>query len=124
MPTNIVTTLDVKSHDEPDEARRPEKSEIDIVTVGDYTIGRFTFDPGWSWSECIKPVVHTDSCQNNHVGYCVAGTLEVRHASGETATIRAGDSYTIPPGHDARVVGDEKFVGIEFLSAAVYAKPA
>ncbi|MDQ4489435.1 hypothetical protein RBS60_04380 [Sinomonas sp. ASV486] len=54
--------------------------------------------------------------------FCVAGTLEVRLNSGETATITADDSYTIPPGHDAHVVGDEKFVGLEFLSAASYAK--
>ncbi|MDQ6721554.1 MAG: cupin, partial [Candidatus Dormibacteraeota bacterium] len=37
-------------------------------------------------------------------------------------TIKPGESYTIPPGHDARVVGDEPFVGIEFASAATFAK--
>ncbi len=123
VSVNVVTSLNVKSHDDPDEKRRPDKSEIDLVTVGDYTIGRFTFAPGWRWSECIKPVVGTDSCQNNHVGYCVAGTLEVHLTNGETATITAGSSYTIPPGHDAWVVGDSAFVGLEFLSAASFAKP-
>ncbi|WP_334171650.1 cupin domain-containing protein [Sinomonas sp.] len=122
MPTNIVTALAAKSLDAPDERRRPDKSEIDIVNLGDYTIGRFSFDVGWKWSDCIKPVVHTDSCQNNHVGYCISGSLEVRLDNGETASVKAGDSYTIPPGHDAWVVGDEKFVGLEFLSAATFAK--
>lgn len=120
---NLVTSLSVKSHDNPDEKRRPEKSEIDLVTVGDYTIGRLTFAPGWRWSECIKPVAGTESCQNNHVGYCVTGTLEVHLTNGESVTITAGSSYTIPPGHDAWVVGEEKFVGLEFLSAASFAKP-
>lgn len=55
MPANVVTQLEVKSHNSPDEKRRPDKSEIDVVTVGDYTVGRFTFDPGWRWSDCIKP---------------------------------------------------------------------
>ncbi|GAB4098563.1 cupin domain-containing protein [Sinomonas halotolerans] len=119
---NVVRTLDRKSHDDPDERRTPEKSQIDVVHVGDYTIGRFSFEPGWRWSECIKPVVGTESCQNNHVGYCVSGSLTVRLASGEEATVNAGDSYTIPPGHDAWVNGSEKFVGLEFLSAATYAK--
>lgn len=122
MPTNIVTSLTAKSLDAPDEKRRPDKSEIDIVNLGDYTIGRFSFDAGWKWSDCIKPVAHTDSCQNNHVGYCISGSLEVRLDSGETTTVKAGDTYTIPPGHDAWVVGNEKFVGLEFLSAATYAK--
>lgn len=124
MPTNTVTTLAVKSHNSPDEKRTPDKSEIDLVTVGDYTIGRFSFEPGWRWSEAIKPVVKTESCQNNHVGFCVSGTLEVQTTDGAKATITAGDSYTIPPGHDAWVVGDERFVGVEFLSAATYAAPA
>ncbi|MBT1003328.1 cupin domain-containing protein [Paenarthrobacter sp. DKR-5] len=123
MSTNVVTRLEVKSHDDPDEKRRPDKSEIDVVTVGDYTIGRLSFEKGWRWSECIKPVVHTDTCQNNHVGFCIAGTLQVELADGGSATIKAGDSYTIPPGHDAYVVGDERFVSIEFVSAADYAKP-
>ena len=118
----LVTALSKKSHEEPDERRSPEKSQVDVVHVGDYTIGRFTFEPGWRWSECIKPVAGTDSCQNSHVGYCVSGSLTVRLVSGEEATVKPGDSYTIPPGHDAWVNGDEKFVGLEFVSAAGYAK--
>lgn len=124
MPTNQVRTLEVKSHETPDEVRRPEKTEVNLVVLGDYTIGRFTFEPGWRWTECIQPVAQTESCQNNHVGYCVSGTLEVELTDGTKATIKEGTSYTIPPGHDAKVVGDEAFVGIEFLSAASYAKPA
>ena len=38
-------------------------------------------------------------------------------------SIKAGDSYDIPPGHDAWVDGSEPFVGIEVQSAADYAKP-
>lgn len=124
MATNLVTQLQVKSHNTPDEKRRPDKSEIDIVSVGDYTIGRFSFEPGWRWSDCIKPVVQTDSCQNNHVGFCVSGKLTVETTDGGRIDIAAGDSYTIPPGHDAWVEGGEPFVCVEFLSAASYAKAA
>lgn len=122
MGTNIVQSLQVKSHDTPDEKRRPDKTEVDIVTVGDYTIGRFTFAPGWRWSECIKPVVKTESCQSNHVGFCVAGSMEVQMADGAKSSIKAGDSYTIPAGHESWIVGDQPFVGVEFLSAATFAK--
>ncbi|MET3173236.1 UNVERIFIED_ORG: quercetin dioxygenase-like cupin family protein [Arthrobacter sp. UYCu721] len=122
MPTNIVTQLEVKSHNTPDEKRRPDKTEVDIVKVGDYTIGRMTFSPGLRWSDCIKPVVQTDSCQNNHVGFCVSGALSVETTDGNRISITAGDSYTIPPGHDAWVEGAQPFVGVEFLSAAEFAK--
>lgn len=80
-------------------------------------------EPGWRWSEAIKPIVHTELCENNHLGYCVAGTIEVETNDGKRATITAGDSCAIPPGHDAWVTGDEPFVGVEFLSGAEYAKP-
>lgn len=124
MPTNTVTRLASKSHDAPDEKRRPDKTEVDVVNLGDYTIGRFTFQPGWRWSDCIKPLVQTDSCRNNHVGYCVSGALTVETTDGNRISISPGDSYTIPPGHDAWVEGNQQFVGIEFLSAAEFAKPA
>ncbi|WP_445154221.1 cupin domain-containing protein [Arthrobacter sp. Hor0625] len=124
MSANVVTQLQVKSHNSPDEKRRPDKTEVDIVSVGDYTIGRLSFEPGWRWSDCIKPVVNTDACQNSHVGFCVSGQLTVETTDGGRISIAAGDSYTIPPGHDAWVEGSEGFVGIEFLSAADFAKSA
>ena len=123
MPTPVaVSSFETKSHDAPDETRAPAKTRIEVVKLEGYTVGRLNFEPGWRWSECIKPVVGTESCQNSHVGYAVSGQLTVRLEDGTEKTIRAGDSYTIPPGHDARVVGDEPFVGIEFASAATYAK--
>ena len=42
---------------------------------------------------------------------------------GSKKTIGAGESYTIPPGHDAWVDGKDPFVCIEVMSAEQYAKP-
>ncbi|MEZ2390046.1 cupin domain-containing protein [bacterium RCC_150] len=124
MTLNVVTQLEVKSHNSPDESRHPEKTTVDVVTVGDYTIGRLTFEPGWTWADCIKPVAKTDTCQLNHVGFCLAGNLEVETEDGKKISISKGDSYTIPPGHNARVVGDETFSAVEFVSAAEFASKA
>lgn len=124
MPAVTVKTLESRSFNEPDEKRRPPKTEVDVVTLSDTTLGRFTFEPGWRWSETVKTVVHTDSCQNNHLGFCTGGTLTVEMEDGTRATFRAGDAYAIPAGHDAWVEGDETFVGYEIMSAATYAKPA
>jgi quercetin dioxygenase-like cupin family protein len=122
MATQTVNKLEVRSYDQPDETRTPAKSKVDILNFGDVTIGRFAFEPGWSWAECIKPVVGGEHCQATHIGYCVAGELEVWHTDGTRANIKAGNSYTIPPDHDGKVVGDQPFVGIEFVGAATYAK--
>jgi quercetin dioxygenase-like cupin family protein len=117
-----VRTLEAKSHDTPDETRTPPKTRVDVVRLEGFTIGRFTFEPGWRWSECIKPVVGTDSCQLSHVGYAVSGQATIRLDDGTEQTISAGQSYTIPPGHDAWVEGNEPFVAIEVMSAEQFAK--
>ena len=117
-----VTHLEAKSHTTPDELRTPDKSRVEIVRLAGFTLGRLNFEPGWRWSECIKPVVKTDACQLSHVGYAVSGRLTVRLKDGTQKTIAPGDSYTIPPGHDAWVEGNERFVGIEVMSAEQYAK--
>ena len=117
-----VAKFEVKSHQSPDEVRTPSKTRVEVVRLEGFTLGRFNFEPGWRWSECIKPVVKTDSCQASHVGYAVSGRLTVRMADGTENSIAAGDSYTIPPGHDAWVEGNERFVGIEVMSAEQYAK--
>lgn len=124
MPTSVVVTkFEAKSHGSPDEVRSPAKTRVEIVRFDGFTLGRFNFEPGWRWSECVKPVVKTDSCQVSHVGYVVSGRITVRMKDGTQKTIVAGESYTIPPGHDAWVEGNERFVGIEVMSAEQYAKP-
>ncbi len=118
-----VTRFEVKSHESPDEVRTPDKTRVEVVKLEGFTIGRFNFQPGWRWSECVKPVVKTDRCEVSHVGHAVSGRITVRSNDGTERTIGAGESYTIPPGHDAWVEGDQPFVGIEVMSADVYAKP-
>jgi len=117
-----VTQLATKSHTSPDETSTPDKTRVEIVHLEGFTLGRFTFQPGWKWSQCIKPVVKTDTCQLSHVGYAISGKLTVQIKDGTSKTITSGESYAIPPGHDAWVQGNEPFVCIEVLSAETYAK--
>jgi mannose-6-phosphate isomerase-like protein (cupin superfamily) len=119
-----VQKLQTKSHDKPDEVRAPDKTRVELVRLEGFTIGRFTLQPGWRWSQCIKPVVKTDTCQVAHVGYAVSGRLTLKMNDGSQTTIVPGMSYTIPAGHDAWVEGNEPFVAIEVMSAEIYAKPA
>ena len=111
-------TLVKKSFNAPDESRTPERTQVDVVALGDASAARLTLQPGWRWSECIKPVVGTDSCQARHIGAGVSGQLHVVHDDGTEIDIVSGDAYVLEPGHDAWVVGDEPFVGYEFESRA------
>ncbi|HEX2295857.1 MAG TPA: cupin domain-containing protein [Actinomycetota bacterium] len=110
--------------DSADETRTPDKTRVDVVKMGETTAARMTFEPGWRWSECIKPVAGTDSCQTRHVGVVVSGRLHVVHDDGTEGEVGPGDAYVVEPGHDAWVVGDEGFVAYEFeaRAAAEYAK--
>jgi len=114
--------LEAKSHDTPDEVRTPNKTRVEVVRLGNHTIGRFIFQPGWRWSECIKPVVGGDSCQATHVGYLISGRMGIRMNDGSQKMITPGMSYTIPPGHEGWVEGAEPVVAIEVMSAEQYAK--
>jgi hypothetical protein len=111
-----------KSFNSPDETRTPPNTQIELVRLGTQTAARFTFQPGWRWSEAIKPVVGTDSCQVRHVGAIVSGRLHVVHTDGSEGDAQPGDAYVIEPGHDAWVVGDEPVVALEFESAETYAR--
>ena len=107
----------LKQFENPDEVRKFEKGKFEIVTIGGMTIGRATYQPGWKWSECIKPEVGTESCQAGHVGMILQGTLKVVHDDGSEITVSAGEAYSIAPGHDGWVVGDEEVIGYEFNNA-------
>jgi hypothetical protein len=119
-----VAGVESRDFESPDETRTPDKTRVDVVRIGAATVGRFAFDPGWRWSECIKPVAGTESCQARHVGVVDSGRLAVRHDDGTEVEIAPGEAYVIEPGHDAWVVGDERFVAFEFESRAAedYAK--
>jgi len=115
-----------KGFDNADEVRTPDKTNMAIVHLGGVKAARLTVQPGWRWSECIKPVVGTDSCQAHHVGTVVSGTMHVVHNDGTEADLTAGDAYVVEPGHDAWVTGSQPCVAFEFDSstAASYAKPS
>jgi hypothetical protein len=100
--------------DSPDETRTPEKTRVDVVRVGGTTAARFALEPGWKWSECVKPVAGTESCQVRHVGVVQSGRMRVAHEDGTEVDLGAGDAYVIEPGHDAWVLGDEGVVAFEF----------
>ena len=107
-----------KSFGSPDERRTPDKTEVEVVNLGSVKAARMTMQPGWRWSECIKPLVGTVSCGVHHEGTVVAGHMHVRHDDGTEIDLGPGDAYVIEPGHDAWVVGSEVFVGFEFDSKA------
>jgi quercetin dioxygenase-like cupin family protein len=114
--------LEVKSLNSPDEVRTFGKGKLELVKIGGATIGRAVLEPGWKWSEHVKPIAKTKSCKAPHFQYHVSGTLHVVMDDGTEKDIKAGEISVIPPGHDGWVVGDEPAVVIDFQGMAEYAK--
>jgi mannose-6-phosphate isomerase-like protein (cupin superfamily) len=102
-----------KSLNQPDETRDFGQGRMQIATVTDFKVARLLLEPGWKWSEHVKPLAQTDSCQVRHTGYVVSGRMKVVMDDRSEADLGPGDAYVIEPGHDAWIVGDEPFVGVD-----------
>ena len=82
----------------PDETRTFENGKIELANLGDVTIGRAIFQPGWSWEKCVKPIVKTDSCQVPHTQYIISGRIKVVMDDGEEEEFGPGDARCNPTG--------------------------
>lgn len=108
----------------PDEVRSFNNGRIELYSLDDIDIGRTVFQPGWRWSNDVKPIAGTAFCEYHHVGIVLSGTLHVEMEDGLSLEIQADSAYEIPPGHDAWVVGDEDWVTIDFAGMRSYARTA
>jgi quercetin dioxygenase-like cupin family protein len=111
------TSAQARCIDRATDVREFPRGRVEVVTVGTTTISRSTMQPGWRWSDHVKPLAGTDSCQVPHNGYAVSGHLRVRQDDGTEVDINAGDAYSIPAGHDGWVLGDEAWVAVDFSPA-------
>jgi len=121
---NKTKKMEVKNLNSPEETRNFDKGKLDLVKIGGAMVGRAVFQPGWKWSESVKPVAKTKSCEAPHFQYHVSGTIRVRMDDGTERDLKPGDVSLLPSGHDAWVVGDDPVVVVDFQGMRDYAKGA
>jgi mannose-6-phosphate isomerase-like protein (cupin superfamily) len=114
--------LEVKDFSNPDEVRTFDKGKLELIKVGGALIGRATLQPGWKWSESVKPIAKTESCEAPHFQYHASGTIRIKMDDGTERDVKAGEVSLVPTGHDAWVLGNEPVVLIDFQGMADYAK--
>src|SRR3981189_2169036 len=111
-----------RSFQTPDETREFPHGGAEIVNPADGEIGRMVLEPGWRWSNDVKPIANTDSCEAPHFQYHVAGQLAIRMDAGTECVAGPGDITALPSGHDAWVMGDEPVIVVDWFGASNYAK--
>jgi class 3 adenylate cyclase/quercetin dioxygenase-like cupin family protein len=117
-----IVQLRRKRFDHPDEVRTVDKARIELVELGELTVGRSVFEPGWRWSEHVRPIAGTKSCQVHHIGYVISGHLRVEMDDGATIEVIGGDVFEVPPGHDAWVIGDEPWISVDYAGRRLFAR--
>jgi quercetin dioxygenase-like cupin family protein len=117
-----METTEHRSFEHPDQVREFPFGRAEILKVGGGEVGRLVFEPGWRWSEHVKPIAGTDSCQAPHFQYHVSGRIAIQMDDGTTFEAGPGDVTSLPSGHDAWVVGDEPVVAVDWFGAGNYAK--
>ncbi|MFC4007140.1 cupin domain-containing protein [Nonomuraea purpurea] len=115
--------IEVKSIDKPDERRDFPRGHLEICHLSGLDFCCATFEPGWRWSESVKPIAGTDLCQVHHNGFVAAGRMRLRMEDGTESEVGAGEVFVCQPGHDSWVVGDEQTVVYDFAGGMTeYAK--
>ena len=120
-----MSTKFARGYQSPDEVRKfKAHGQLEVLNFGDgTTVGRGVFEPGWKWSNDVKPIAGTASCQSVHTGYCISGRMTIRMDNGDEYTVGPGDAFHMPAGHDAWTVGSESCVLIDTSGVKAYAKP-
>ena len=114
MDKPLVSEFSLKSFERPDEESAFPGVTMDVVRLGDFTVTRFIFQPGWRWTDDLPSLLGTDTCETPHpVWMVISGRFVVQMNDGTEKEFGPGDLGTIPPGHDAWVVGDEPVYGID-----------
>jgi quercetin dioxygenase-like cupin family protein len=117
-----MSAAEQRNFGDADETRTFERGRLDLLKIGNSEIGRLTLEPGWRWSDHVKPLAGTEWCEAPHFQYHVAGTLRVRMADGSEFDAGPGDVTALPSGHDAWVVGDDPVVIVDWWGASTYAR--
>lgn len=117
-----MPNAEYKNFSDPDETRTFANGKVEMLNISGGSVGRLTLEPGWRWSQDVKPVAGTEWCEAPHFQYQVSGKLHVVMEDGAEFDLGPGDVSMLPSGHDAWVVGDEPVVLVDWHGASNYAK--
>jgi TusA-related sulfurtransferase len=102
---------------QPDETKETPKGKLQLVTIGDFTFGLRTLEPAWKWTEHMRSIAKTETCEIRHIGYVISGRMGFLMNDGTKLEVGPGEAFDVRPGHDAWTVGDAPVVFIDLIGA-------
>lgn len=117
-----MARLQRKPLDRPNEVRHAGRGWAAMFELADHEVSWQHFEPGWRWSADVKPIAGTEWCEHHHVGFTVSGRAHIEHRDGAQLDVGPQEFFEIPPHHDAWVVGDEPWVGIDWGENVAFAR--
>jgi len=83
-------------------------------------MSRISIEKGFDWKKTVSPMLPgcPEWCPATHFGYLESGEMGVQMKDGTTKTVKAGESYFIPPGHLPMLSQDA--VMVEFAQDETY----
>ena len=88
IPMEDTPMLVRKNFSEADEVRSVPHGRLEVVKLPGQTLARAVIEPGWRWSQSIKPMAGTPSCEIVHTGYVISGRMHVRMDDGSETEYR------------------------------------
>lgn len=121
----VCHARDIFRRQDPDKIVGPKgkQARMWIRKIHGRQVVRIEADAGFDWCTSVRPLLPTlpSSCPSTHLGYLETGEMRVRMDDGTAATVRAGETYFIPPGHVPEFPLDT--VMLEFSQDTTYTDP-
>ena len=114
--------LVVRRFEQPDEQRTMPLGQFELVNLAGTTVGRASYEPGWKWSKHVGAALGQASCQVEHIGLVVSGRNRITMDDGRVIEVGPGDLFSVPPGHDSEVIGNEPYVSLHLIGGESYAR--
>jgi class 3 adenylate cyclase len=112
----------IKNFRDADERVAFDHGHVDLIKASSLAVGWEVLDPGWRWSEHVKPIVGTERCEFHHVSIVLEGRVGFETRDGEVVEAGPGDVLDISPGHDSWVVGETPAVLLDVQGVLGWAK--
>nr|NLI49268.1 cupin domain-containing protein [Propionibacterium sp.] len=117
-----MTSPTTRNFSEPQQVLEFPLGRGEVLVLDDASVLRMTLQPGWRWSQHLKPSIGMPLCQAPHFQHMVSGRVAGVMADGTEFEFGPGDVSILPPGHDLWVVGDEPAVIVDWGGAHIWGR--